>query len=164
MKEIWKDVKGYEGTYQISNLGRAKRFYKNKPEKILKPVKGQLGYMSYTFCINSKIKTYRIHRLVALAFIPNPNNLPEVNHIDGNKENYSIENLEWCTRSQNMKHGHSLGLIFTEKASDATRIITKDKLTIIKKMRKLGFTLNEIACITEVTISTISKQLRKSIN
>jgi hypothetical protein len=62
-----------------------------------------------------------------------------------------------------MKHGHSLGLIFTEKASDATRIITQDKLTIIKKMRELKFTLNEIACVTGVTINTISKQL-KSVN
>ena len=160
MVEIWKDVKNYEGVYQISNLGRAKRFYKNKPEKILKPVKGHLGYMSYSFCINSKTKIYRIHRLVAIHYIDNPNNYPEVNHIDGNKENYSIENLEWCTRSQNMKHGHSLGLIFIEKANSATRIITNEKLIIIKKMRELGFTLKEISCVTDVKISTICNRLK----
>ena len=160
MEEFWKDVIGYEGLYQISNLGRAKRFYKNKSEKILKPIKGHLGYMFYSFCKETKNKTYRIHRLVALHFIPNPNNYPEVNHIDGDKENYSIENLEWCTRSQNMKHGHTLGLIFIDRANAATRIITEDKLVVITKMRNLGFTLNEISCISDVTISTICKQLK----
>lgn len=162
MKEIWKQVIGYEDLYQISNFGRVKRFYKNKSEKILKPIKGHLGYMFYGFSKETKIKTYRIHRLVAIHFIENPHNYPEVNHIDGNKENYSIDNLEWCTRSQNMKHGHSLGLIFINKANDVTRVITKDKLLIIIKMRKLGFTLNEIACVTGTTINTICKQLKKN--
>ena len=159
MKEIWKDIDEYEGIYQISNYGRCKRFYKSKPEKILKPVKGSYGYMFYTLAKNGNIKTFRIHRLVALYFIDNPNNYPEVNHIDGNKENYSIGNLEWCTRSQNMKHGHELGLIFINKAINATKIISDEQIIIIKKMRKLNFTLKEIACISGVTISTIHKKL-----
>ena len=164
IEEIWKDVIGYEGLYKISNLGRAKRIYKNKPEKILKPIKGSYGYMHYSFCKNSKTQSFRIHRLVALYFIDNPSNYPEVNHIDGNKENYSIENLEWCTRSQNMKHGHSLGLIFTNKASEAVKIITEEKLIIIKKMKNLGFTLKEMSCISGVTISTIHSRLNSLEN
>lgn len=157
--ETWKKIKGYEGLYEISNLGRVKRLYKNKKEKILKPIKGSYGYMHYSLSKDSKNKSIRIHRLVALHFIDNLNNYPEVNHIDGNKENYSIDNLEWCTRSQNMKHGHSLGLIFVDKATEAIKIITEDKITIIKKMKSLGFTLKEISCISGVTISTIHKKL-----
>ncbi len=160
MEELWKDVVGYEDSYQISILGKLKRSYKTKPEKIIKPIKGHLGYMCYTLSKNAKLKTYRIHRLVALHFIPNPNNLPEVNHKDGNKENYSVENLEWCTRSQNMKHGHSLGLIFIKKATDAIKIITDEKLVIIKKMRNKSFTLKEIACISGVTINSIVRKLK----
>lgn len=110
MEEVWKDVIGYEGLYLISNLGRLKRLYKGRPERIIKPVKGSFGYMFYSFGKNCKIKTFRIHRLVAIHFVPNPNNYTEVNHIDGNKENCADWNLEWCTRSHNIKHAFRLGL------------------------------------------------------
>ena len=166
MEEFWKDVIGYEGLYQISNLGRAKRFYKNKSEKILKPIKGHLGYMFYSFCKETKNKTYRIHRLVALHFIPNPNNYPEVNHIDGDKENYSIENLEWCTRSQNMKHGHTLGLIFIDRANAATRIITEDKTTwlplILVALASFIITLD--STFMNVSISQLVLDLNTSLS
>ncbi len=159
MDEIWKDVIGYEGLYLISSLGRLKRLYKDKPEKILKPIKGHLGYMTYTFSKSCKIKTYRIHRIVAIHFIPNPNNYPEVNHIDGNKENYAMINLEWCTRSQNMKHAHSMGLIFIDKATAVTTKLDSIKLKIIRKMRENNFTLKEISYLSGITIGTISKAL-----
>jgi len=110
MTEIWKEVIGYEGLYLISNLGRLKRLYKGRPERIIKPVKNSSGYMFYSFGKNCKIKTFKIHRLVALYFIPNPHNYLEVNHIDGNKENCAYWNLEWCTRSHNLKHAFRLGL------------------------------------------------------
>lgn len=157
MKEEWKDVIGYEGVYQISNLGRCKRLYKHRKEKILKPIKTHHGYFNYSFCVNSKFKAMSIHRLVAIHFIPNPNNYPEVNHKDANKENYSVDNLEWCTRSYNMKHAHGLGLVFPNKATDAIRKINKINTPIILKMKEKNFTLEEISIISNISISAISK-------
>lgn len=109
MKEIWKDIKGYEGLYQVSNLGRVKSTRRNK-EKIMKPNKGKKGYLRLNFTINYKSKSFQVHRLVAKAFIPNPGNLPEVNHIDGNKANNNIKNLEWVTSKENCNHAWNIGL------------------------------------------------------
>ena len=115
-KEIWKDIQGYEGLYQISNLGRIKslermiitsnNITKKISEKILKPCLRKNGYYSIVLQKNNKSKYYTIHRLVAKEFIPNPNNLPQVNHKDGNKLNNNINNLEWCTNSDNTQHGY----------------------------------------------------------
>lgn len=119
MQEIWKDIKGYEGLYQISNLGRVKSLrkwirgyngYKNE-ERILKPyIHHGPDYYVVTLCKNKNKKMHLLHRLIAKAFIPNPNNYPQINHIDGNKQNNNITNLEWCTQSQNTKHAFKMGL------------------------------------------------------
>ena len=101
--EIWKDVKGYESLYQVSNLGRI-RSIKNGI-KIKKQYERPNGYMQVCLCQNGKITTYKTHRLVAEAFIPNINNLPEVNHKDENKINNCVDNLEWCTSSYNKNYG-----------------------------------------------------------
>ena len=102
--EEWKDVKGYEGLYQVSNLGRVKSIIYDK-EKILKP-KCARGYYQVHLCNKGvPIKTCYIHRLVAEAFIPNPTNLSEVNHKDENKLNNHVSNLEWCTRAYNNNYG-----------------------------------------------------------
>lgn len=82
--EIWKDIREFEGLYQISNLGRIKSFY-GKKERYLKPIKDKDGYLQIKIYKNTKQYTAKIHRLVAKAFIPNPDNLPEVNHKDENK-------------------------------------------------------------------------------
>ena len=104
-KEIWKDIAGWEGIYQISNKGRIKSFKQDKKGKILSLANKKGGYFSFVLQKSGMMsKSTRIHRLVAEAFLPNPHNLPEVNHIDGNKQNNSVENLEWCTRSHNAKH------------------------------------------------------------
>ena len=163
MKEIWKDVIGYEGFYQISNLGRCKRLYKHRNEKILKPIKTPHGYFNYSFCVNSKFKAMSIHRLVAIHFIPNPDNYPEVNHIDADKSNYSVDNLEWCTRSHNIKHAHTLGLVFPNKATDSIRKVNAINRPIILKMKKKGFTLHEISRVSGISISTISKTINKTL-
>lgn len=119
MQEIWKDVKEYEGLYQVSNYGRVKSIsyfnHANKKSyprnKILKPLKNEKGYLRIDLAKNGKSKKVRIHRLVAQTFISNPNNYQEVNHIDGNKQNNRVDNLEWCTHSYNMKHAVKLGLV-----------------------------------------------------
>lgn len=110
MQEIWKDVVGYEGLYQVSNMGRVKsfcqstKFHKQK-EFILKPSLINTGYEVVTLYSKEKRKKFQIHRLVATAFIPNPNNLPCVNHKDENKVNNCVSNLEWCTYQYNNNYG-----------------------------------------------------------
>ena len=99
MKEIWKEVKDYEGYYWVSNLGHVK----NRHNKILKPDYSNKGYACVCLQKENKLKKHRVHRLVAQAFIPNPSNLPEVNHINENKSNNSVHNLEWVDHIQNMK-------------------------------------------------------------
>lgn len=116
MKEIWKDVKGYKGFYQISNLGnirccqRIDKIGRHKKSKILKLDKQYDGYLKICLHKSCKQKKVMIHRLVAEAFIPNPENKPEVNHINGKKDDNRVENLEWVTRKENMKHAFNTGL------------------------------------------------------
>ncbi len=109
MKEIWKDIPNYENLYQISNLGRVRSLhnrYKNK--QYLKPCANSKGYLLVSLCKNHIQKAFNIHRLVAEAFIPNPNNYPCINHIDENKENNIFTNLEWCTYQYNNTYGHRI--------------------------------------------------------
>lgn len=116
-EEIWKPITGYGGLYEISNFGRVKKIRMIKTRRKSKPfelketvLKGGISGSGYPFvALNGK--NHSRHRLVAQVFIPNPNNFTDVNHIDGNKLNSSVENLEWCTRSQNLKHGLKIGLI-----------------------------------------------------
>ena len=112
LKEVWKDIKGYEGLYQVSNMGKIKslKFSHGNKEKILKGNKEKFGYLVVTLYKNKGRKNFKIHRLVAETFIPNPKNLPQVNHIDGNKQNNRIDNLEWCTAKENTNHAHKTGL------------------------------------------------------
>ena len=104
MEEIWKDIEGYEGLYQISNKGRVKSLKWGK-ERILKPGITSSGYLKVLLCKNGMIKHIKIHRLVANAFITNPENKPQVNHKDENKFNNSVNNLEWSTAKENNNFG-----------------------------------------------------------
>lgn len=108
MEEVWKYIDGFED-YQISNFGRVKSF-KNGKEKILRYRKSSNGYLNIQLFKDGKSRTFKIHRLVANAFIDNPNNLSEVNHKDGDKTNNIVDNLEWSTRSHNIKHAFDNGL------------------------------------------------------
>lgn len=118
MTEIWKDVVGYEGRYQVSNLGRIKRItritkwisingkeaYRLDKEKIFSLEVGKTGYPIIRLHKNGHKRRVTVHRLVAQAFIPNPQNKPCINHKDGNRTNNNINNLEWCTYSENNLH------------------------------------------------------------
>ena len=101
--EVWKDILGYEGLYKISDKGRVKSIGYGK-ERILKPGSCR-GYLHVSLCKNHKIKYCRIHRLVAQSFIPNPQNLPMVNHKDENPSNNNVTNLEWCDSKYNNNYG-----------------------------------------------------------
>ena len=105
MIEVWKDVKGYEGIYKISNLGRVKT---NK-DRIRKGTVSH-GYLRLLLWKDKQYKSTSIHRLVAENFIENPMNKPYVNHIDGDKQNNHVNNLEWCTQLENVQHSIRTGL------------------------------------------------------
>lgn len=104
--ECWKDIKGYEGLYMVSTNGRVRRMPggRVKALKILSPRHNRDGYIEYKLSKNGEKKVYSAHRLVAIAFIPNPLSLPEVNHIDKNRTNNTVSNLEWCTSSYNKEY------------------------------------------------------------
>ena len=99
--EIWKDIDGYEGYYQVSNMGRV---YSVKNKMLLKQHLKR-GYLECVLCKNGERKYIQAHRLVAITFIPNPDNLPQVNHKDENKQNNCVSNLEWCTAEYNINYG-----------------------------------------------------------
>lgn len=109
MQEIWKDIKGYENLYQISNLGRIKSFprigTRTMKIRILKQTITKNGYYCVVLYKNRKPKTKSVHRLVAETFIPNPNNYNIVNHKDENSLNNNVNNLEWCTQKYNINYG-----------------------------------------------------------
>lgn len=107
MQEIWKDIEGYEGLYQVSNLGRVKSLCQNnmKNGSIMKLCFDKYGYNVITLRNKGKKKTYKVHRLVALHFIDNPNNHPQLNHIDEDKTNNASSNLEWCDAKYNTNYG-----------------------------------------------------------
>lgn len=107
-----------------------------RKEKILKPLKITKGYLGIRIYNNSNAKTFKIHRLVATYFISNPNNLPQVNHIDGNKENNKATNLEWCTQTENMQHSYRIGLRNKEKLREHMRKIGKSKRGLKVRWRK----------------------------
>ena len=146
MKEEWRDIKGYEGLYQVSNLGRVKSLnYKNTgKEEILSNIPRKDGYSIAGLSKNSKSKPFYVHRLVALHFIPNPNNLPQVNHKDENKENNKVSNLEWCTQSYNNCYGTRI-----KRASESSK--GKNKGSKNGRARKIlcVTTREEFNCIQE---------------
>ena len=175
MEEIWRDIKGYKGLYQVSNTGRVKSlertvwnnkgYYKTVPERILKGRKTRVGYLRVQLYKNNKAKNCYVHRLVAQAFLENIDNLPEVNHIDENKQNNCIENLEWCS--------HSYNNTYNDKAKKAGKKIAKKlrgrKLSeeTIKKLsesrkRKPVYSIDKESGLTTYWESTMeaSRQLR----
>lgn len=108
MQEIWKPIK-YNNNYLISNFGNVKSLCKGR-EKLLKLSHTKDGYVKCGISINGKSCRFRVNRLVAEHFIPNPDNKTTVNHIDGNKDNNMVDNLEWATLSEQMQHAYKIGL------------------------------------------------------
>lgn len=103
MKEVWKDITGYEGLYQVSNLGRVKTLKSGK----IKATGNCRGYLYVSLSKNSIYKNYSVHRLVGQAFLDNPDSLPEINHIDQNKQNNRVDNLEWCSSKYNNRYSNA---------------------------------------------------------
>lgn len=165
MEEMWRDIPGYEGYYQVSNLGRVKSLermvkhggyeYRRK-ERIRSPFE-TAGYLCVALNKDTIEKTYQIHQLVAIAFIPNPENKPIVNHIDGNKTNNCVDNLEWVTYKENAQHAIRIGLLDPEqcringrKSIDVTaiRVLCEDTGELFESVIEAGRQLG-IDCIPD---------------
>ena len=163
IKPKWKDIVGYENEYQINQFGEI-RTLKDSPKlkkyDVLKPqISKRNGYVYQMLYKKGKEKLLRVHRLVAMAFLPNPNNLPQVNHKDGNKQNNSVDNLEWCEQSDNMKHAYKNGLQIPSE-NQRKAIINTNKLKQKKVCQiKDGEVINTFSGISEA-----SRQTKTSIS
>jgi len=148
MKEIWRDVEGYEGLYMISNLGRVK-----KDKKIIRDRTSKWGY-KHIDLFNKGRKTFRVHRLVVIAFLPNPEGKPHTNHINCDKIDNRLDNLEWATRSENMLHAYDKGLNHTGEKHHYAKL-KECEVIEIKKMLKKGRKCKEIGDLYGVSSQTI---------
>ena len=155
MEEIFKDIEGYFGLYQVSNLGNIKSLKYGK-ERILKPAKDKNKYSIVCLCKQGKMKNHKVHRLVAQAFIPNPNNLPQINHKDENPSNNCVLNLEWCTADYNHNYGthnERVGASNTNNPKRSKQVLCVETNKIypstMEVERQLGFSRGNIssACI-----------------
>lgn len=144
MKEIYKDIIGYDGFYQVSNLGNVKRLnYRNSgKERSLKNYLGCVGYYKVCLCKDGKVTTVNIHRLIAQMFIPNPDNKSQVNHINGIKSDNRLENLEWVTAKENIQHAHDTGLVNTSKGEH--RSLSKLTEKQVLEIREIGKSKTQI--------------------
>lgn len=165
MTEIWKDIEEYKGIYQVSNMGRIKSLerltngklgsVKIHLEKILTPLNLTKGYQGVRLYKDYIGKTLKIHRIVAKTFICNPNNLPQVNHINGNKKDNKVSNLEWCDNRYNMDHALDSLLIkrgFDKHFSNFNSIL----FSTIQPLLDCGLTCKQLSLIYNVDRHTIS--------
>lgn len=139
MVEIWKDVVGYEGLYQVSNLGRVRSLpkmvgFRSQPEKLIAIFADKHGYHKTNLYKHNTHKQVYVHMLVAQAFIPNDENKPQVNHKDGDKSHNFDYNLEWCTAKENIIHAYSNGLKHDKKGVDHPMYGKKHSLETRKKL------------------------------
>jgi len=163
--EEWADVIGYEGFYKVSNLARIKSICRIiqqkrgvtviKPEQLLKPGKNSDGYFLVRLTKERIAKTYSFHILVAKLFVPNPNGLTEVNHIDGDKSNCLPNNLEWGTHKYNMNHAVSSGLRKYEGVDCKKRNFNDSEITIIYNSSELSGVLAKKYNVTKSSIQRI---------
>lgn len=158
MEEIWEDIAGYEGLYQVSNFGRIKSleriiFHSDGKktihnERMLCPSFDKFNYLNVCLTIDKKTKNHKVHRLVCLAFSENKYGKRTVNHIDGNKSNNNLSNLEWATDSENIKHSYFIGLRKNPKNMYERKYKYHPKSKAVVQFDKLGNKIKEFESIT----------------
>ena len=153
--EIWKEINGFDGDYFVSNLGRIKSYKVSSNGKILKSNTNKLGYVYFSLTKNCVLRSFTIHRLVALAFIHNSENKPQVNHINGIKTDNTVENLEWATMSENMNHALNTGLKTAPK--DFNHYNSRFKKEDIINIRESKLSESKLASVYLVNRATIGK-------
>lgn len=172
MTEIWKDVPGYEGYYEVSDQGRVRsldRFVTRptsqgylQPGRILRPAwrKGATnrGYKTINLCVNGANRSEYIHRLVALAFLSNPDCLPQINHKNGRNDDNSVENIEWCSPRDNQLHAHANGLKLNTPRGEACKRakLSNEEVSWIRAWSVDGYSNRSIAESFGVDPSTVS--------
>lgn len=169
IQEEWKDIRQFSGTYQVSNLGRIRSLdrivknghgWKRTRGQILKPYKTMHGYLLIKLWKNDCYKHFMVHRLVAEAFIPNPDNLPIINHKDENKSNNHVDNLEWCTKSYNALYGSCQVKLRPHKCRKVVAI-NKNSHEIVKTYNSMQEAMADTK-VHSVTISATCRGIRKS--
>ena len=135
MTEVIKEIKGFEGRYTISNYGIVRSLLTNK---IMKPSITKFGYarVNLRYANSRKFKSMFVHRLVAMNFLDNPNNYSEVNHIDCNRLNNHITNLEWCSREQNIKHSYDVGIKTSKGVHNGNHKLSLVEVNMIRDLLK----------------------------
>lgn len=165
--EIWKDINGYDGKYKISNWGRVISYYdENITGKLRKPVfEGRFrtngDYLFISLSGNQIIRKFLLHRLVALHFLPNPESLPEVNHLDGDKTNNSISNLAWSTSKHNRLHAIKIGLIPTSQEYTKLAKLTDAEVIEIRKLSNNGMSTYDLADRFKMCRKSISNIIKR---
>ncbi len=168
-EEIWKDIPEYEGLYQISNVGRVKSLsrsvrctgdsFRRVRDRFLRSANGTVGYPYVTLIKNGIKKSKRIHRMLAIAFIPNPENKPQVNHKNGIKDDFRLSNLEWVTTSENQKHSYDSDLRKPIQGESHGHAILGEKEVIeIRNSNVRPYILCKQYNISETTIRDIRKR------
>lgn len=154
MEEIWKDIPNFNG-YQASCQGR---IFSQKRNKVLKTNKNEKGYLRVNLSVNGKRTSQRVNRLIAMTFLDNPDNLPEVNHKNGNKEDNTVNNLEWCTHLYNMQEAYKNNQIPPRKANK-TSFTPKQvlKYDLDNNLLNKYNTLSEASKLNNINPQTLSR-------
>lgn len=156
IEEKWLPVVGYEGLYEVSNTGKVKKINKKRKDRILNPYITKFGYFRVGLTKNNHIIQYFVHRLVASAFIPNTYNKPYINHIDNVRTNNNVNNIEWCTPKENMRHAFITGSRGGgEKATHAK--LKKEDALAIKESKLSQKVLAHKYKVHATTVSDIQK-------
>lgn len=159
--EVWLPIHGWEGLYEISNMGRVKSF-KRKIVKILKQEVQKYDYLQTQFIKLGITTRQKVHRVVAITFIPNPENKPQVNHINGIKHDNRVENLEWCTAHENMVHAFTIGLKRNLSGVNSIRSnLSIENINEIFKLREENQTYSKIGAKFNLTKGAIYRILKK---